>query len=225
MLNTLVDFYPICGCLAEARQLFDELPKRDVVSWNVLIWAYVELGDNAEVFEYHEQMQIEHLSPDVVTYSIILRACGNIGCLEKGKVLHAEIVKKGFLDKELVGKTLVEMYVKCGSLMLVEIYAKNGWLQEAQNAFDNIPVKDAAVWNALISAYADENLLIEVFESMNQMQLERISPNATTYVSSLCVCGVIGCLNWGQQLHIEIVSKGMEGDIFVGNGLVDMYAK
>ena len=47
------------------------------------------------------------------------------------------------------------------------MYAKHRWLQEAQNAFDNIPVKDAAVWNALISAYADENLLIEVFESMN----------------------------------------------------------
>ena len=57
------------------------------------------------------------------------------------------------------------------------------------------------------------------------MQLERISPNAATYVSSLCVCGVVGCLTWGQQLHIEIVNKGMEGDIFVGNGLVDMYAK
>ena len=54
------------------------------------------------------------------------------------------------------------------------------------------------------------------------MQLERISPNAATYVSSLCVCGVVGCLNLGQQIHIEIVNKGMEEDMFFGNGLVDM---
>ena len=44
-------------------------------------------------------------------------------------------------------------------------------------------------------------------------------------MSSLCVCEVLCCINWGQQLHMEIVNKGMEEDIFVANGLVDMDAK
>ena len=42
--------------------------------------------------------------------------------------------------------------------------------------FVNIPEKDAVLWNALISAFADENLVIEGFESMNQMQPERSLP-------------------------------------------------
>ena len=212
MLNTLVDFYPICGCLAEAIHCLMR-SRRNVVSWNALVTGYSLHGYGNNVLDCLEKMQLEGLSPNAITFICILKACCSLEYMERGQEVHIGIVKQGFEKDPYVGS------------MLVEIYAKNGWLQEAQNAFDNIPVKDAAVWNALISAYADENLLIEVFESMNQMQLERISPNATTYVSSLCVCGVIGCLNWGQQLHIEIVSKGMEGDIFVGNGLVDMYAK
>ena len=53
---------------------------------------------------------------------------------------------------------------------------KHGWLQELQKVFVNIPEKDAVLWNALISAFADENLVIEGFESMNQMQPERSLP-------------------------------------------------
>ena len=68
VLNTLVDLYATCGCLAEARQLFDELPKRDVVSWNALVTGYSLHGYGNNVLDCLEKMQLEGLSPNAITF-------------------------------------------------------------------------------------------------------------------------------------------------------------
>ena len=71
VLNTLVDLYATCGCLAEARQLFDELPKRDVVSWNALVSGYSLHGCGNNVLDCLEKMELEGLSPNGITFICI----------------------------------------------------------------------------------------------------------------------------------------------------------
>lgn len=45
VMNALVDFYGKCGeNLDLARELFEEMPERDVVSWNTMIGAYMNHG-------------------------------------------------------------------------------------------------------------------------------------------------------------------------------------
>ena len=100
-------------------------------------------------------MQLEGLSPNAITFICMWKAFCSLEYMERGQEVHIGIVKQGFEKDHHAGSILVEMY------------AKHRWLQEAQKVFDNIPLKDAALWNALIFAYADENLLIELFESMN----------------------------------------------------------
>ncbi|KAI3698362.1 hypothetical protein L2E82_41857 [Cichorium intybus] len=34
--TALVNMYVVCGCLLECRQVFDEMPERNLVTWNVL---------------------------------------------------------------------------------------------------------------------------------------------------------------------------------------------
>jgi len=35
--NTLIDIYEKCGSTDKAHKLFDRMPQRDVISWNVMI--------------------------------------------------------------------------------------------------------------------------------------------------------------------------------------------
>eukprot|EP00250_Pteridium_aquilinum_P018547 c24122_g25_i1 orf=2-316(+) len=103
--------YAKCGALAKAQEAFDSLPSGDVVSWTALIGGYAQHERCEEALRCFEQMKREGVSPNAVTYSCILKACGSVGEAEQGKLIHAEIVKKGLLGNDTVlGSALVDMY-------------------------------------------------------------------------------------------------------------------
>eukprot|EP00250_Pteridium_aquilinum_P020277 c24766_g9_i1 orf=1-309(-) len=102
--------YAKCGMLQKAQEVFDELPLRNLVSWNVLIIGYAQHGHIEDALNCFQWMQGEGFSPDTVTYAGILKSLGRIGAVIKGQELHAQIVKQGFLEKDVVvGNALVDM--------------------------------------------------------------------------------------------------------------------
>ena len=57
MGNALVDMYAKCGMLVKAQKVFDDLPKRDVISWNALISGYAQHGLGDEALSCFVRMQ------------------------------------------------------------------------------------------------------------------------------------------------------------------------
>ncbi|GMP28550.1 hypothetical protein CsSME_00004047 [Camellia sinensis var. sinensis] len=43
--NCLMQMYIKCSCLEYARRVFDQMPKRDTVSWNAMIFGYAGSGN------------------------------------------------------------------------------------------------------------------------------------------------------------------------------------
>eukprot|EP00250_Pteridium_aquilinum_P035727 c9868_g1_i1 orf=2-316(+) len=103
--------YAKCGLLMEAHEVFHEVSTRNVVSWTALISGYVEHGFANEALHCFEQMRLDGVPPDVVTFVCILKACGNVGATDTGQDLHGEIERKGLLERDIVvGNTLIDMY-------------------------------------------------------------------------------------------------------------------
>ena len=101
MLGTaLIDMYVKCCALPKAREVLEELPVRNVVSWNALIAGYAQQGQSDEALNCFECMKSEGFSPDLVTFTCILKACGSAGAIDKGKQIHDEIVCRGLLEKD-----------------------------------------------------------------------------------------------------------------------------
>mgnify|MGYP000252848141 FL=1 len=72
----------------------------------------------------------------------ILKACGSIGAINKGKQIHDEILRKGLFEKNvLLGTSLVDMYARCGMLY------------KAERVFDDLSIRSRVSWSALISGY------------------------------------------------------------------------
>lgn len=113
------------------------------------------------------------MDPNAITFVCILKACGTIKSIEKGQAIHLEITQKGFERHNLVGKTLVSMYAKCGSML------------EACYAFEKLLVWKAMSWTTLIAGYADHGLAQEALVSFEQMQPQGVSPNVVTFVTIL----------------------------------------
>jgi pentatricopeptide repeat protein len=213
--TALVDMYAKCGLLGRARQVLEDLPFRNVISWSAMISGYVNQGLHNEALTCYEQMRSEGISPNSVTFIYILKAYGETGSLEKGKKIHEEILRLGFLEKDIILVTaLAGMYAKCGAL------------GKAQELLERLPVQDTVSWSALIRGYALQGQEDEVLECFERLQSENISVDEIILISTLKACGNVGAFDKGRQLHEEIARKGLlEKDIAIITALIDMYAK
>ncbi|KAI5070709.1 hypothetical protein GOP47_0015052 [Adiantum capillus-veneris] len=213
--GALVDMYAKCGAFSQAQSALKKLPYCNAISWNALLTGYVEKGRNQEALESFEQLQRVGILPNAVTYVSILKACGATGAIDKGKQIHDEISRQGFLEHSVVlGGALVDMYAKCGAL------------SQAQSVLESLPYRNVISWNALITGYAQKEQGQEALRCFEQMQHEGILPNAITYVCILKACAVIRAIDKGKEIHDEILRQELlEDDIVLGGALVDMYAK
>ena len=107
MGNSLIDMYIKCGSIMEARMVFDELPVRDTISWNVIAAGYADYGLKKQVFYCLEQMQVEGISPDSGSFVCFLKACFGTESLIRG-ALHNDIAKEGFEKNPFVSTVNVE---------------------------------------------------------------------------------------------------------------------
>ncbi|CAM6075269.1 unnamed protein product [Sphagnum tenellum] len=62
-------------------------------------------------------------------------------------------------------------------------------------------------------------------ELFHQLQQEGLSPDRYTFVPVLNACASLQALAEGRCIHKQIIQSGFESDLFVGNSLIDMYAK
>ena len=215
--TALTDMYAKCGELGKAQEVFDELPFRDVVSWNSLMTGYARNGQAAEALNCFQKMQfIDHISPDAVSFIVALKACGSIGAIDKGKQIHDDISSKGFLRHDtILGTALVDMYAKCGAL------------EKAKQVMENETfVQNVASWNALISGCVEHGQPKEALNCFKQMQHERFLPDEVTYLGVLTACSH-SCFVEEGSLHFENMSKkhGLTPNNQHHTCMIDLFAR
>ncbi|KAI5067830.1 hypothetical protein GOP47_0018358 [Adiantum capillus-veneris] len=212
--NTLLDMYAKFNCLAEALDVFNRCASKTVVLWTALIAGCIENGHGEQALYYFDHMQRAGVPPSDATFSCVLRACGTVKAMEKGEKILTEILKKGMLEDSIsLGSTVVDMY------------SKQGYLARAHNVFSKLPVQDSVSWTVLITGYVEHGACEIALSCFEQMQHGRVLPIVSTFVSILKACGRIGALDKGQNIHSAIVRRGIEKESYIGNTLVDMYAK
>ncbi|KAE9456023.1 hypothetical protein C3L33_12063, partial [Rhododendron williamsianum] len=86
--TALVDFYAKCGCLVEARKVFDIMPERDVVAWNAMVAGSSLHGLYGDAMRLVVQMQEEGLCPNPSTVVAVLPAIGEVNGLSAGKAVQ-----------------------------------------------------------------------------------------------------------------------------------------
>ncbi|CAN8241112.1 unnamed protein product [Cochlearia groenlandica] len=191
--NGLIHFYGSCGCLDLARKVFDEMSqRRSIVSWNSMIDANVRAGEYGSALELFREMQ-RVFEPDGYTMQSVLSACGGLGSLSLGAWAHAFLLRRcdvGFAMDVLIKNSLIEMYSKCGSLMM------------AEEVFCGMRKRDLATWNAMILAFATHGKAEEGFDCFENMVREGknvVRPNSVTFVALLIACNHRGMVNKGRK--------------------------
>lgn len=242
--NALLHAYAACGSVGLARDVFDQIPERNVVSWNSMIDGYCRVGDSVNACALFTMMRGLGLEPDGFTLVSLLSLCSQTGDLELGSFIHQYIVVSG-ADVDLVlGNALVDMYGKCGELGMARIcfdrmaarnvvswtsfvcaYAKHGRVDLARNLFDRMPERSVVSWNAMISCYVQNGLCGDGLDIYTHMQNLRVPPDEATLVNVLSACSQDGNLVLGKKTHDYITENILDPSVALANSIVDMYAK
>ncbi|XP_057508694.1 pentatricopeptide repeat-containing protein CRR2, chloroplastic-like [Actinidia eriantha] len=219
LATKLVNMYSELGSIDHARQVFDKISNRTIFVWNAIFRALTLAGRGKEVFDLYREMNRIGIPSDRFTYTYVLKACvasdSLVSLLNKGREIHAHILRHGYETHVHIMTTLVDMY------------ARFGCVQCARWVFDEMPVTNVFSWSAMIACYAKNGMAFEALELFLEMVLEThdLLPNSVTMVSVLQSCAALAALEQGKLIHGYILRKGLDSVLPVINALVTMYAR
>nr|XP_043633683.1 pentatricopeptide repeat-containing protein At2g39620 [Erigeron canadensis] len=208
----LVKSYSFFKKLNLSRLVFNITQNPSVILCNTMIKAHNMSKQYQESIYVYDNMIKNNVQPDKYTYTFVLKACTLLLDIEKGVLIHEEIVKRGLECDVFIGTGLINMYCKCGRL---------GY---ARQVFDKMPDRDVVVWNAMVgglSQSSDFGQAVEVFRSMqtgggaevNDVSLLNLFP-AIYKLSSVGLC---------KCVHGYVIRRNFPNSVV--NGLIDVYSK
>ncbi|GAU13859.1 hypothetical protein TSUD_261860 [Trifolium subterraneum] len=88
------------------------MPERNLFSWNVLVGGYAKGGFFYEASNLYDRMLWAGVRPDVYTFPCVLRTCGGVPDLVKGKEIHVHLLRFGFESDINVVNSLITMMIE-----------------------------------------------------------------------------------------------------------------
>ncbi|VFQ84502.1 unnamed protein product [Cuscuta campestris] len=189
--NALVDMYAKQAELVCAREVFEGIMDKDVVSWTSLVTGYAHNCMHEESLKlFREMMSSADVTPDPVIFSSVLSSCAEIAVLDLGRQIHARYMKSGLTTSASVDNTLVAMYANCGSL------------EDADRVFDSMRSRSVITWTARIIGYAQNGRGEESVRLYDSMICEGIEPDVVAFIGLLFACSRAGLVELGRS-HFE----------------------
>jgi pentatricopeptide repeat protein len=189
LTNALIDMYSKCGEIDTARELFDGIEEKDVISWNTMIGGYSYLSLYEEALALFEVMLRSNVKPNDVTFLGILHACAYLGALDLGKWVHA------YIDKNLKSSDNASLWTS-----LIDMYAKCGSIEAAERVFRSVQhSRNLASWNAMLSGLAMHGHAERALALFSEMVNKGFRPDDITFVGVLTACTQAGLVDLGQH--------------------------
>ncbi|KAK6925549.1 Pentatricopeptide repeat [Dillenia turbinata] len=168
-----------------------------------------------EALELFKIMMVNpFVKPDNYTYPSVLKACGGLGRINDGKMLHAHLTKAGILSSDVVVTS-----------SLVGAYAKCTMFNYAIQLFDEMLERDVACWNTVITCFYQDGQCEKALEMFDEMKKAGFEPDSVTFTTVLSACARLLDLERGKTIHGELMRSDLLYDDFVCSALVDMYGK
>ncbi|KAL8160741.1 hypothetical protein V2J09_002278 [Rumex salicifolius] len=211
--NGLIDMYSKCEALVDSRRVFDTIFDHNSISFNAMIEGYARQEKLHEAVDLFRVMRLEMCPPNLLTFVSLLGVSSLLFEIGLSKQIHGLIKKYGLSLDVFAGSALIDVYSKC---CLVA---------DARLVFDEVKEKDLVVWNAMLFGYTQQMESEEALKLHRQLQVSGHKPNEFTFVALLTAASNLASIQHGLQFHAQLVKISLDGDPFITNALVDMYAK
>ena len=179
-LNAEISILGRHGKVKEARNVFDEMPHRDVVSYNSMIAVYLKNKDLPRAESMFKAMP--HKS--IVAESAMIDGYAKAGRLEDARKVFVEMSERNVFS----WTSMVSGYFGCGRVdegirlfcempeknvvswtAVVSGLARNGLVDQARKFFDLMPEKNVIAWTAMVKSYLDNGCFGKAYKLFLEM--------------------------------------------------------
>ncbi|XP_010491457.1 PREDICTED: pentatricopeptide repeat-containing protein At5g08305-like [Camelina sativa] len=230
--NTLFHMYGSFRDRASARKLFDEMPVKNLVTWNAILNVYAKCGDVVSARQVFDEMT----KRDVVSWSSMIDGYVKSGEYNEALEIFDQLMRVGSSKANEV--TMVSVLCACAHLgalnrgktvhryildehlpltvilqtSLIDMYAKCGSIGDAWGVFCRALVeeRDALMWNAMIGGLASHGFIRESLQLFHKMQVSKINPDEITYLCLLAACSHGGLVKEAWYLFASLKESGAE---------------
>ncbi|XP_054823740.1 pentatricopeptide repeat-containing protein ELI1, chloroplastic [Prosopis cineraria] len=213
----LLDAYARGGDVMSAKQLFDSMPEKSLVSLTAMLTCYAKHGHIQEARVLFEEME----ERDVVCWNVMVDGYAQHGYPKESLSLFRQMLAAKVKPNEITVLSILSSCGQLGSLesgrwlhsytenngiqinvrvgtALVDMYCKCGSLDDARKVFDKMHDKDVVAWNSIIMGYAIHGFSEEAFRMFDMMCSIGLQPTDITFIAILTACGHSGlvCKGW-----------------------------
>ncbi|GLU05663.1 hypothetical protein SLE2022_227510 [Rubroshorea leprosula] len=236
--TALVDLYTKLGDMKMASKVFEEMPVKNVVSWNSILSGHLKSGNLTEAHRVFDEIP----KKDVISWNAILSGYARTGNVDMASSLFLQMPEKNLAS----WNAMISGYAECGKMesarsffdvmpqrniiswiTMISGYSKCGDIVSARELFDQMGEKDHLSFNAIIACYAQNNQPEEALKLFNEM-LDggaNTQPDEMTLASVISACSQLGEPRFGPWIESCINNLGIQMDDHMTTALIDLYAK
>ncbi|KAJ4960108.1 hypothetical protein NE237_020018 [Protea cynaroides] len=242
--NRMLEMYYKRDEVTDARKLFDEIPERDSITWNIMIAGCVKSRDIDNARKLFDAIP----NKNEVSWNTMIKGYVETGNGSEALDLFMQMLQLGWVPNQFAVSSILRAcsassWLKLGQQLhcmiyrlrlednvfvctaLVDMYCKCRELECARRFFDRMPVRNIISWNAILTGYSQNSLSGDCSQLFIELLKSEIKPDDITFSVVLSSIASAAKLSQGKQLHGFIVKIPFGSSVFVETALIDVYNK
>jgi len=213
LATALIEVYFKCTRIMRSRHLFDQLMVKDVVSYNAMIYGYLQSGMANEAITLLKEMMVQCVAPNSVTVLSLLAAIADHKDLVRGRWIHGFAIRHGFCSDVDIANQIIRMYSFCGKIAAARI------------VFASLEKKILISWTAMMMGCLFCGHGSETVRLLQLMQQHGVKPDSVTLMAAAQAASELGHLKGVKQIQCFVYRALLEKDTKTANSIITAYAK
>ncbi|KAL3743816.1 hypothetical protein ACJRO7_018995 [Eucalyptus globulus] len=211
--TSLLMAYSGAADLTASRALFDEIPDKDVITWNAMITSLADNQCSGQALDLFVEMMEGGSGFESTTLLIVSSIFTRTNQFIQGRIIHSLSMKSGMLSDNSLCNALINMYAKCGDL------------SSSESIFAGVSCRDDIAWNSILSGCLHNSNPKRCLHYFRERALYDKMGDSISLSSAISAAASLGELSCGSTLHGLAIKIGYNKSprISVANSLIAFY--
>ncbi|KAF3780780.1 Pentatricopeptide repeat-containing protein [Nymphaea thermarum] len=195
--------------------LFDRMPRRNVVSWNIMISWYFRTGRPFEAVKNFMLMLERGVRGTVLSFVNVFPAVAQLCEQQASAAFHGLLLKSGpsYAYDPFAVSSLICLYFGISDP------------DSARRVFDSVTERNTEIWNSMISGYIQNDYPDEALEFFLQLLVSEQRPDAVTVLGAVMAVSQLQQSEFCPQIHAYALKASAGLPLIVSNALLAMYSR